>query len=441
MRAQRNIIVIGAGVAGLAAARYLASIGINVTVLEKNSYVGGRVRTTTNEKFKMDTGAGFMANFYTHTRDLIQELGLETEVIPIHSAQALFKDGRLHRIWPCLPPVSLRSKLMFWKVVYRLAKHWRELNIHAIEDAYRLDTSSITDYLLQEEHVELLEHFVRPIVHSLLYASPEKTSQAMMFLLLKAGLGMRRFTLRHGMGQFTEALANGLRVVKNGEVRRVEHNSLGGYSVVARIGEEESVLVADGIVCAVPATGVVSLFPWLTEKQVAFFKSISYSSTAVVSLGFRHRPLPHFDGVFFQMGREGKGSLAAVTSMAAKNPVQVPRGHELLQLFAAGPTCNALLKEDDSALCYRLIADFQRTRLMNDVERHALFYRVDRWPEAIPVFDVGHFGKLKAFADGGIETGHVVFAGDYIGGPFVEGAITSGLRAAQRLHTHFEARD
>jgi predicted NAD/FAD-dependent oxidoreductase len=27
----------------------------------------------------------------------------------------------------------------------------------------------------------------------------------------------------------------------------------------------------------------------------------------------------------------------------------------------------------------------------------------------------------------------VVFAGDYLGGPFIEGAVTSGIRAADRL--------
>jgi oxygen-dependent protoporphyrinogen oxidase len=51
------------------------------------------------------------------------------------------------------------------------------------------------------------------------------------------------------------------------------------------------------------------------------------------------------------------------------------------------------------------------------------------------MFDVGHFQRLKDFADGIIESKDMplVFAGDYIGGPFMEGAFTSGMQAADRL--------
>ena len=43
---------------------------------------------------------------------------------------------------------------------------------------------------------------------------------------------------------------------------------------------------------------------------------------------------------------------------------------------------------------------------------------------------------LKAFNDASIEDTNdkLVFAGDYLGGPFIEGAITSGFLAADRLH-------
>ena len=59
-----------------------------------------------------------------------------------------------------------------------------------------------------------------------------------------------------------------------------------------------------------------------------------------------------------------------------------------------------------------------------------------KWPEALPIFDHGHFHKLRLFADGKIEEpkSKLVFAGDYLGGPFMEGAFTSGMQAADRLH-------
>jgi phytoene desaturase len=52
----KTAIVIGSGVAGLSAASYLAQKGIKVTLLEKNSDVGGRARKFEAQGFTFDMG-------------------------------------------------------------------------------------------------------------------------------------------------------------------------------------------------------------------------------------------------------------------------------------------------------------------------------------------------------------------------------------------------
>ena len=53
----RSVIVLGAGMAGLGAARQLQYFGLDVTLVEARDRVGGRIHTYRNEKYVTDLGA------------------------------------------------------------------------------------------------------------------------------------------------------------------------------------------------------------------------------------------------------------------------------------------------------------------------------------------------------------------------------------------------
>ncbi len=52
----KHVAVIGAGLGGLSAAIMLAHAGFRVTVLEKNSHVGGKLNRLQTEGFSFDLG-------------------------------------------------------------------------------------------------------------------------------------------------------------------------------------------------------------------------------------------------------------------------------------------------------------------------------------------------------------------------------------------------
>ncbi|MCA9941402.1 MAG: FAD-dependent oxidoreductase, partial [Anaerolineales bacterium] len=55
-RDKAPVIVIGAGIGGLTAAVWLANAGIPVTILEKNSTVGGKMSQWQDHGYRWDTG-------------------------------------------------------------------------------------------------------------------------------------------------------------------------------------------------------------------------------------------------------------------------------------------------------------------------------------------------------------------------------------------------
>ncbi len=82
-----KIIIIGAGMAGLSAARILMQKGYEVTVLDKGRGVGGRMSTRTIENAKADHGAQYFSVKTTEFQTLISELQSDNITAEWHLVQ------------------------------------------------------------------------------------------------------------------------------------------------------------------------------------------------------------------------------------------------------------------------------------------------------------------------------------------------------------------
>ena len=88
-----SILVIGAGMSGLSAARTLAEAGRSVTLLEAAPRIGGRIHTVRNGDEIIELGAEFIHGRPPELWSLIQEAGLET--YELDGPTLSFQNGRL----------------------------------------------------------------------------------------------------------------------------------------------------------------------------------------------------------------------------------------------------------------------------------------------------------------------------------------------------------
>ncbi len=433
----QTAIVIGAGVAGLAAARQMRAGGARVIVLEAERAVGGRVRTLVEQGCQVELGAEFLASFYTRTLALIDELGLRGDLRRIPSSSAILRDGRFHSLWPSArmaftPLIGSRHKLALSYLLASLVRHGPLLDLADFQKAYPIDDVSVSDYARAHLSEDLLEYVLQPPLSGIFYWTPERTSRALLMLVLRAGLsrptGLQLFTLRHGLGQLPRAMAAGQDVRLGAEVRAVEPRPGGGY--LLRIDGGHT-LAADIVICATTASAVPHLMPWLGDERLALFRGVRYSSTALLATGTRGRLPRDFYGLLFP--RRETPFLASATIQAVKSDSATPRGRDTLALHLSGPAMDGLRQCDDATLTRLMLAELRRLAPRYDPTPRTTFQRLYRCAEALPEFDVGHFRRLQGLAEG--EQGQpagLAFAGDYLGGPFVEGAILSGEAAAQR---------
>lgn len=72
----RDVIIVGAGIAGLAAARTLAEAGLRVTLVEARDRVGGRIYTVPGVELPIELGAEFIHGLPPELIRLVDEAGL-----------------------------------------------------------------------------------------------------------------------------------------------------------------------------------------------------------------------------------------------------------------------------------------------------------------------------------------------------------------------------
>src|SRR5258705_6399973 len=92
-----HIVVIGAGAAGLMAARELGRAGKKVTILEARDRCGGPIHPLPAAEFgyPVEGGAEFVHGEAPVTHGLLREAGLS--LLPIQGAQWTVEDGKLSR--------------------------------------------------------------------------------------------------------------------------------------------------------------------------------------------------------------------------------------------------------------------------------------------------------------------------------------------------------
>ncbi|HEX8834059.1 MAG TPA: FAD-dependent oxidoreductase [Abditibacteriaceae bacterium] len=119
MKVQPNIAIIGAGMAGLAAARELKSAGCYVVIYEKSRAVGGRTASRRHENLVFDHGAQNIKSTDTELGRVAHQL-LKPEDFAVIPAPVCLHDG--HTI---LPPGEAANAAPKWSCnggITRLAK-------------------------------------------------------------------------------------------------------------------------------------------------------------------------------------------------------------------------------------------------------------------------------------------------------------------------------
>jgi hypothetical protein len=211
MSTRNEIHVIGAGLAGLTAAAFVARAGVPVVVHETRNRLGGRATTDDRDGFRFDQGPHALYRGGAAER-VLAELGIHPSGAAPDVRGVLVRDGKLHRA-PVGPVSLLRTTALGWRGKLELGRLLATLpRIQPAAHAHR----TVADWIDGTVRDDRARQALATLVRLTTYANHLDTMSAEVAIrMLQAGTGPGVRYLERGWDQLVEGLAAlaGVRVV------------------------------------------------------------------------------------------------------------------------------------------------------------------------------------------------------------------------------------
>lgn len=442
---KQKVLVVGAGVSGIAAAVRLQQRGHEVRVLERSDYVGGKVKSIEKNGFIIDQGASILPSKYVNAIGMLRELGLADQLARGGSIVGFARDRQIHYMdsdrlmFDALftKLISARSKLAMIKMGLDNLRIRRSLSYEDITQAAAFDTESAAQYALRRLNPEILEYIVDATLRGLLGTSAEEQSVVDFFFSFNNIIGSALYCMKGGMGRMPQEIARvaGLDIRLGASVAQVlEHPA--GISVSWRDAGGEHAERFDGAVVALSAGQAADVLPGLDAEAQGFLRSVRYTYNINVNLGLR-RPPPDIPAFVVQIPKSVQPDLFAIVLDHNKAPDRAPAGKGMASLYAMSDWSQRMMDWDDERVIQAFLAAGER--VIPGLSGLVEFTNINRWHPVVVYSEPGLYQRLQRFNARLNPASRIQLAGDYFSCSNVNTAFAAGERAARELHARLVA--
>jgi monoamine oxidase len=303
---RQNLLVVGAGIAGLTAAYRLRQAGVGVDVIEASHRVGGRLVSLAQlagEFSTVELGGEFIDSRHQDVRALAAELGLELADLRVADAglepEILYFGGQRMN--------EGRVIEEFAPLAHRIDRDLQQLTRRNITyrapspEAIRLDRLSLAEYLEVEPVSPLINQLVRVAYITEFGRDPETQSCLNMLFLIGAevgkwstyGISDERYHVVGGNDQIPKRLAERLRgVIEFGTVlESIRATADSCYRVSLRQDDRSQERIYDRILLTLPFSLLrqVELELELPEAKQNAIANLGYGTSSKLAVPYRER--------------------------------------------------------------------------------------------------------------------------------------------------------
>ena len=447
-----RVVVVGGGITGLTAAYRLVAVGFDVTLIERDLRLGGKILTERHDGFVLEGGPDAFLAAKSGGRELCAKLGVDLVGSRVAAARAsVMWDGRLYPVPAGLHGVVPRRILpILGSSLFSPAGKLRMAGERAMPGRSGADDESLAHFVRRRWGPEMWDRLVEPLATGVYAGDGDELSLHATFPALadaardrgrhgRAGAtpaGPAFLTPATGLGDLVEALrqAIGAARIRMGMGASGIVADGDGYRVILDAGEP---VAADAVIVATPAHAGAHLLETLDPELGHELQAIPHVSTAIVTVAVPTaavaRPVA---GHGFMIPRAAGSPVVACSIISNKLPDRAPAGWTLVRTFIGRAGQPDPLSWDDDTLI--ALARHELRRGMG-IETAPALARVVRWPAALPQYTIGHLARLGRIAARLATHPGVAIAGNTDRGIGIPDCIASADAAVAIVRRHVDS--
>lgn len=459
-----SVIIIGAGISGLAVAWRLHRAGVNVTVLEKEARPGGTMQTVIDGDWLIEGGPNSALETTPLFQQLFSELDIPDQLRYANGAadkRYILRRGRLHPL-PMAPGAFLASSL--WTVGGKL----RLLKEPFVGRASKEE--SIAEFVERRLGKEFLDYAINPFVAGVYAGNPEELSVRSAFPKLYAleakygGLikGMikgrterkeraekskdraRMFSFVEGMYTLPETIARklGRSMQYNAAVTSVRRQAVRnggheGFTVLYTSHDGSQSLSGDAVVLSIPAYAAGGIAGSVASDLSGVLGSIHYPPVVEVFLGYRTQQVGiPLDGFGYLIPAVEKRKILGTIWSSVLFEGRAPDGHAAFTTFLGGARQPELARLDDADVLS--LVQSELSSIMK-VSGAPVYSRINRWSKAIPQYNVGYSRVTRSLEECEQKNPGLFFCSNYRGGISVGDCVMSADRTSHEILSYLKS--
>ncbi len=413
--AQYDAIIIGAGAAGLVAAKELESYKLKTLILDADSQVGGRLKSEQHEGYTLDRGFQVLLSAYPMVQKHLDLNALKVKAFKpgafLFDGQKTLKVQDVNRNPSALIPMffsgvgSLRDKL-------KMAKLRKEVMALKVEEIFDLEDKSTLDYLKKYGFSnKIIQRFFKPFFGGIFLEFDLNTSARQFLFIFKMFAEGDALLPEKGIAAVALQLRSQLKLTDFRLNTKVKEVSKG--TVILEDGER---LDAHQIIIATDPQKIISQLEgsleWNHTTQVYFEGPASVFSKKMISLSFKKDAL-----------------INNIACLSAVQPHYTTGSKHLYSISLRrdpGLSENQLIEAIKEELKLHLGVKAQDWKFLRSYKVQKALPRVDQ-----VVYE-------RAFEETKVLDG-IYVAGDFLLNPSLNGAMLSGELAAKALILNHQA--